>query len=125
MYKEASKLKLRFETGRGVLTTEQLWDLPKTVLATVVRNLKKKLNKDSDNELAFLDDTAVQVDKEMQLRFDIAKDIYITRKAEEDALKVAAENKAYNQKILTLISEKKDEELKGKSVEELTKLLKD
>jgi len=65
------------------------------------------------------------VDVENQLRFDILKDVYITKKKEAEKLRDAAEVKAHNQKILTLIAEKKDDELKGKSVEELEKMLKD
>lgn len=124
MFKEASKLKLRFETSKGLLSVEQLWDLSKTQLAIVVRNLKKKLNKDSDNELSFLDDTATQVDKITQLQFDIAKDVYITKKSEEEAATNAAEIKAHNQKILELIAEKREGKLRDMSEEDLVKLLK-
>ena len=34
MYKQASKLKLRFQTNRGILSAEQLWDLSQTDLST-------------------------------------------------------------------------------------------
>ena len=64
------------------------------------------------------------VDIENQLRFDILKDVYLTKKKEAEELRNAAEIKAHNQKILTLIAEKKDESLKGKSIEELEGLLK-
>lgn len=124
MYKEGIRSKVRFETSKGLLSIEQLWDLSRTQLATVVRNLKKKLKEDSDDDLAFLDDTAKQVDKLDQLKFNIAKDIYLTKKAEYDASVNEAEIKANNQKILAIIKEKQEASLKDMSVEDLEKLIK-
>lgn len=124
MYKEGIRAKLRFETLRGVLSIEQLWDLPQTQLAKIVRNLKEKLKSESDDELAFLDDTAKQVDKIDQLKFNIVKDIYITKKREAEELRDIANTKEHNAKIIELIKKKQDEELQGRSVEELEKLLK-
>jgi len=123
MFKQASKLKLRFTTNRGVLSVEQLWDLTQTELAKAIRDVKKVLTKNTDDELSFLIGTTV-VDVENQLRFDILKDVYLTKKKENEELKTAAEVKAHNQKILALIAEKKEGELKELSVEELEKLLK-
>lgn len=125
MYKEASKLKLRFETSKGSLSVEQMWDLKMTTLATIARSLKKKLNETSgDDELSFLDENAIPVDKETQLQFDIVKDMYLTKKAELEAAKSEAETKAHNQKILGLIKQKQEEKLLTMSEEELTALLK-
>lgn len=123
MFKQASKLKLRFQTNRGLLSTEQLWDLSQTDLSNAVKAVKKVLKKNDDDELSFLEDTKV-VDVENQLRFDILKDVYLTKKKENEELRDAAETKAHNQKILALIAEKKDGQLKEMSVEELEKLLK-
>ena len=64
------------------------------------------------------------VDVENQLRFDILKDVYLSMKKENDELRTAAENKVHNQKILALIAEKKDDSLKGMSIEDLEKQLK-
>jgi len=123
MFKQASKLKLRFTTNRGVLSVEQLWDLTQTELAKAIRDVKKVLTKNTDDELSFLIETTV-VDVENQLRFDILKDVYLTKKKENEELKTAAEVKAHNQKSLALIAEEKEGELKELSVEELEKLLK-
>jgi hypothetical protein len=123
MFKQASKLKLRFLTNRGLLSTEQLWDLSQTDLSNAVKAVKKVLKKNDDDELSFLEDTKV-VDVENQLRFDILKDVYLTKKKENEELRDAAETKAHNQKILTLIAEKKDGQLKEMSIEDLEKLLK-
>lgn len=123
MFKQASKLKLRFQTNRGVLSVEQLWDLAQTDLANAIKAVKKVLKTGDDDELSFLVSTTV-VDVENQLRFDILKDVYLTKKKEAEESRDAAANKVHNQKILALIAEKQEEGLKGKSIEELEALLK-
>ena len=123
MYKQASQLKLRFQTSRGILSTEQLWDLSQTDLSNAIKSVKKILKKSDDDELSFLEDTKI-VDVENQLRFDILKEVYLTKKKESEELRNAAETKAHNQKILALIAEKQEGKLRDMSVEELEKLLK-
>ena len=123
IYKLASKQQLRFATNVGLLSVEQLWTLTQTQLTALIKSLKKVLkDSDGDDELSFLI-TITPKDTENQLRFDIAKDIYLTKKAENDELRAKAERKEHNQKILALIQEKKGEELKGKSIEDLEKML--
>ncbi len=123
MYKQASKLKLRFSTSKGLLSTEQLWDLTLTELSNCIKAVKKLLKKTDDDELSFLDDK-LTVDVETQLRFDVLKDVYLTKKSELEATKSAAATKAHNQKILELIAEKQEGKLKDMSIEDLEKLLK-
>ena len=123
MYKKASQLNLKFPTTVGELRVDQLWSLSQTQLTNAIKAVKKILKKDDDNELSFLDDTKV-VDTENQLRFEILKDVYLTKKQEAERLRNAADIKAHNQKILSLIAEKQDESLKGKTIEELEQLLK-
>ena len=123
MYKQASKLGLRFQTNRGILSVEQLWHLGQTDLSNAVKAVKKVLKKNDDDELSFLEDTKV-VDVENQLRFDILKDVYLTKKKEAEELRDVAETKAHNQKILALIAEKREGKLRDMSEEELEKLLK-
>jgi predicted Zn-dependent protease len=123
MFKQASKLGLRFQTNKGILSVEQLWQLSQTDLSNAIKAVKKVLKKNDDDELLFLEDTKV-VDVENQLRFDILKDVYLTKKKEAEELRNAAETKAHNQKILSLIAEKQEGKLQEMSIEELEKLLK-
>jgi hypothetical protein len=124
-FKKASQLKLRFNTNKGVLSVEQLWDLNQTQLATLVRSIKTELKSSNlDDELSFLSDTIpTKVDAENQLRFDIAKDIYVTKQEEAKALRDEKQKKEHNQKIMELIQAKKEGELQNKSIEELTAML--
>jgi hypothetical protein len=124
MYKQATQLKLRFLTKKGVLSVEQLWDLKFVDLADAVKEAKKVLTGSTgDDELSFLDETK-SVNTEDQLRFDILKDVYISKKAENEAKRNALQDKEHNQKIMALIAEKKEDSLRNMSVEELEALLK-
>jgi len=122
-FKKASQLKLRFNTDRGALTTEQLWDLTLTQLTFLIRAIKKVLKQtENDDDLAFLVETS-QTDPENQLRFEIAKDIYISKKAEKDEAQALAIAKENDQKILAIIARKQDNKLDEMSIEDLEKLL--
>ncbi len=123
MYKEASKIQLRVSTPKGLLSVEQLWGLSLSDLSDSIKAVKKQLKKESnDDELSFLDES-VETDPTTQLRYDILKDVYLTKKKELDLQKVARENKENDQKILALIRDKKENSLKDKSIEELEAML--
>jgi hypothetical protein len=123
MYKQASQLKLRFLTNVGQLSVEQLWDLSQVQLSNAIKAVKRVLKKTDDDELSFLEDTKT-VDVENQLRFDILKDVYLSKKKEMEDLRNAADIKAHNQKIDALIAEKQEGQLKEMSIADLEKLRK-
>lgn len=124
MYKQASKTQLRFPTTKGLLTVEQLWDLSMTDLTNCIRSLKKVLKKTDDDDLSFLDESS-KVDPVQQLRFDILKDVYLTKKADAEAARNAKDKKEQNQKILNIIAQKEEAGLHDKSIDELKALLQD
>lgn len=123
MYKQAAQLGLRIPTSVGPLSVEQLFGLNQTQLSNAIKAVKKVLNKNDDDELSFLEETKV-VDVENQLRFDILKDVYMTKKNANEELRTAAEIKAHNAKIDALIAEKQESNLKDLPIEELLKLRK-
>lgn len=129
IYKQASRTGLRFNTERGLLTTEQLWSLPRTVIERAIKAVNKILKESQpdggDDDLDFLNNASNKVtDVENTLRFNILKDIYITKKEEAEAERNAAKIKAHNNRIDELILRKEEEELEGLSKEELLKLRK-
>ncbi len=123
-FKLASQQQLRFNTDKGILSVEQLWHLSQNQLSNLVKAIKKVLKKDNDDELSFLESTTT-VDVENQLRFDIAKDVYLTKKAEAEESRTKLEKKAFEQKILNLIADKQEESLKGKTIEELEAMIRE
>lgn len=127
IYKKASKKKLRFSTNRGSLSVEQLWDLPKEEIRQLVikarEAAKKSSGEVSDTELSFLDAPAKTKATDDELRFEILKDIYLTKKSAEEKAQKKAEAKRNNQKLLDIIARKQDEALEKKSIKELEKML--
>lgn len=123
MFDKATRLKLRFESNKGLLSVEQVWDLSLTALNEMAKGLSRQVKAAQSDEEDFIG-TKSNVDSELQLRFDIVKHVIGVKLKERDDSKDAAERKANNQVILELIQRKKQQELEGKSVEELEALLK-
>ncbi len=120
-FKLASQQKLRFQTNRGSLSTEQLWDLSLQELDALAVSLETE-HKESGKK-SFLTRTSVK-DKTAKLRFDVVLDVLNTKVEQEQALSEASEIKEHNKKIINLIAEKQDESLKGKSIKQLEAMLK-
>jgi hypothetical protein len=133
MFEKASRLKLRFESPKGKLSVEDLWDLPLTA----------DPNRASAKEIANLDDIAKAVNKQLkeleddsfvakrpkanavlQLRLDILKYIISVRLAETEAASQAASRREQQDKILSLIAQKQDEQLRSKTLDELQAMVK-
>ena len=126
MYKQAAREKLRFPTEKGNLTVEQLWDCSRAMLARTIQSVNEILKQqEPTGDLDFLsNDTVVSTDPENKLRFDILKDIYITKKEEAEALRDEAKIRAHNEKIDGIIARKQEEELESMSIEDLNKMRK-
>ncbi|MDF4164707.1 hypothetical protein P3446_13200 [Escherichia coli] len=123
MFDKVTRLKLRFESNKGLLSVEQVWDLSLTALNEMAKGLSRQVKAAETDEEDFIG-TKSNVDSELQLRFDVVKHIIGVKLKERDDIKDAAERKANNQVILELIQRKKQQELEGKSIEELEALLK-
>lgn len=121
MYKQASQLKLRFATKVGQLTSEQLWDLTLQQLSIEIKSAKKQIVKSDDNELSFLEEGA-KIDYVSQLKFDILKDVYLTKQQDANKAFKELEIKRHNNKIDALIAEKKEDNLRNMSIDDLEKM---
>lgn len=124
MFEKASKLKLRFTSTAGLLETEDLWDLPLRGYPLSLNEIAKKVNralKDTEEEdFVGVKATGYSAD---ELRLDILKHIITVKKANAEKAEKSAETKAKKQRILTILEEKADDSLKGKSETELRELL--
>lgn len=121
-FQQASRRKLRFETSRGTLTTEDLWDLPltsttgKACLDEIERGLRRQV-KDSLGEESMI--KPAKVDDNLELAHEVVKAIITVRMAEADAASVKKANAEKRAKLLDLLEKKETEGLNGLSVEEI------
>ena len=115
-FEKATRLRLRFETSRGNLNVEDLWRLPLTELDKLAIALNKQLKESSEESFI---KAKSKDNKLLELRFDIVKHIIETLLSEDEEKKKAADKRAKREQLLELIAKKKNQELEGKSLEEL------
>jgi hypothetical protein len=126
-FEKASRLKLRFDTMRGALSVEDLWDLPLTSRGKGVTNLDD-LARALHKQLKSGDDISFVVperksDETVQLKFDIVKHVIDVRIAEAKIVSEEKERAEKKQRILAIIADKQDEGLRNMPIEELQKAL--
>ena len=116
----ASRQKLRFTTAKGLLPTEDLWDLPLTTLNELAKSLSKQVKEAGEESFIEVKSSA---NEKLETMFEIVKHIIKVKLAERETLKVAKENATKKAQILELIHQKKNESLASMPVEELEKML--
>jgi hypothetical protein len=125
LFLNATRDKFRFASPAGQVSVEDLWDLPLSGkganLDDIAKSLYKQL-KEADGEVSFVK-PAVKSTAEIQAKFDIVKHVIDVKVAERDARAAAEERAATRRRIQELIAQKQDQDLAGKSIEELTTLL--
>lgn len=124
IFEIATRERIRFTSSKGLLTVEQVWELPLTAtgdrpsLDSLAVELHK-LTKDSER-ISFVEDT-VAVDNKSLVAFEIVKHIIAVRKAENAAARVDSERRAKKQLILQAMAERQTTDLKALSMEDLQK----
>lgn len=120
MYKEALQKKLRFKTNKGMITTEDLFDLSLQNLNTLAIMLDKKISEAPKK--SFIEELPAE-ENDDELRFNIVKDVInIKLKARKDNIDKAQAD-AQKKRILEILAKRNDEELEKKSTEELRAML--
>ena len=124
MFLKASRLKLRFDSPKGQLTVEDLWDIPltsntgKANLNDIARDLHSKVKV----EIVSFVEPAKPNDID-ELRFEIVKYVISVRVAERDAAAKAQMVAEQKQQIMSLIKQKEIEQLGASSIDDLKALL--
>jgi hypothetical protein len=124
MFEKASRMKLRFDTPRGRLTVEDLWDLPlignEACLDNIAKVLYRELKDETQESFVI---KAERSNEELTTKFEIVKHVIDVRLQEEEAAKNAAQARRKKQQILAIIAEKETETLKDSSIDDLRALL--
>jgi hypothetical protein len=121
MFEKATRLKLKFNSNRGILTTEDLWDLSLQDLNKLAKTLNKEIKIQKEDD--FLEDVSKE-DEVTKLKFDLVLYILKTKKKEAQAIKDATAIKIEKEKILAILAKKQDDSLENMSEDELKEKLK-
>lgn len=124
LFEQASRARLRFVTGKGALTVEDLWALPlqSTVGAANLDALAMDLHaavQADKTAVSFVNPSASGPDRETMLAFEVVKRVIEVRVQERDAAAAAKKTAETKQKLMEIIDRKQSAALEGKSLEEL------
>lgn len=122
IFENASRNKLRFETSKGNLTVEQLWDLPMTSekglslneIGTGIQRAIREMGEDS------LISTGANPDKaKATLRLDLIKHIIAIKQEENAKARKASSDKAEADRLKGILARKQEAADENLSPEEL------
>lgn len=122
IFTNASRKKYRFNY-KGVITTEDLWDLSLKDLDSIYKSLRKQEKMEDEEESLLTTKTAA--DTELSEKIAIVKFIVQTKQEEAAAAMNAKVKADRRHEILAVIDKKKKAALDEMSIEDLTKMLED
>lgn len=118
IFEKAVREKTRFNF-KGLISVEDLWNLPLESLDSIWCTLESDLEKLPKKSLLA---TSTKQRDEIEFKQEIIKHIVETKKSEKLANEQAKANATKKQMVLDIIEAKQNDDLKNMSVEELKKL---
>lgn len=119
LFENATRGKYRF-SFKGSITVEDLWDLSPQNLDTIYKALIKELKQEQEESLL---SEKTKADTVLDEKISIIRYIVSVKLKEAEDKKNEKALKDQKQKILSIITDKEDSELKGKSIDELKNML--
>lgn len=120
IFERATRNKIRFASNKGLLSSEDLFDLSLTALDNIAKNVNKQIK--AEAEESFIE-VKSRVSSDLELQLDILKFIIADKLATQEANRKRAETNAKKSQIEDIILRKKSKELEDLPVEELEKML--
>ena len=121
IFENATKQKLRFNTDKGLLTVEQLWDLSLTNLDSVARGVNSELK--SLTEESFVEIKPDVRKTILELQLELLKHIIAVKLEEKDKAAKTKERAEKRKLLLDALASKENEELNSMSKEDILKQL--
>lgn len=119
MFEIAVRNKFRFPF-KGAISVEDLWDLSVQQLDSIFKTLKSQEKKAQEESLL---DTRTPEDEALKIKIDIIRHIVSVKLDEAKQVERAKETRDQKEKILGILAEKQDEDLRNKTPEELRAIL--
>lgn len=120
LYEKALRSKYRFQTDKGYVNVEQLWDLNLEQLDAIAQQVAEDLEKSSTKSFIKKKTTASE---ELSNKLEIIKHLISTKLAEVREAEEREVRRQQAARIEEIIRQKKDDDLAGKSLQELTAML--
>ena len=122
IFEKATREKFRYPSTKGLLTTEQLWELPLTAksgfsLDDVAKAVNAEL-KAIDTE-SFVATETNPAKAALEAKLEVVKHVIAVRLAEDQAAKAAAAKKLEKEKLLAVLGRKQDAVLENLTEAEL------
>ena len=119
LFELASRGKYRYPY-RGLITTEDLWDLNLTQLDAVYKLLSKDARTEQEEESLLTEKTS---DQDLMNKIEIVKHVFQVKKEELEAARDAVEKAKKKDRLLEILAKKQDDRLNEKSEDELRKMI--
>lgn len=121
IFEIASRKKLRFDSKRGKLTVEELWDLDLESIDAIAVDLNNKIK--STETVSFVSPNKSAAGTLDKVKFDIVIHIIETRQGEQDARRERAINQERARTIRAELERRKEDSIKTRSEDDLQKEL--
>lgn len=129
LFLKASRLKTRFETPKGNLPVEDLWELPlnatngRANLDDIAIELHRRIKSTETDTVSFVSNAERRTDEELTLKFELVKHVIATLVAEKETETQRRANAVRKGKLVELLAKKQDEKLANSTEEDITKMI--
>lgn len=122
LFQLASRQKFRFQSIKGELTTEQLWDLPLTArggfnLDEVAKQVAAELK--AAGEESFVQKNSNPAKSKLEAKLEIVKHIIAAKLEEAEKATKASQNQEERQRLLAVLNRKQDAALEELTPEQI------
>ena len=127
IFEQATRRAIRFESTKGDLSVEQLWDLPlqsrnQFDLDTIAKTVNRQLNDVTEESFVSVRENPAK--ETLSLKLELVKHIISVKLQEAEEARNRANKASEKEKLLRLLDEKQNEALRALTPEELQERLK-
>lgn len=119
IFEVATRGKLRFPF-KGMISVEDLWDLSVQNLDSVFKALNSERKQSEEESLL---NVQTKEDEVLEIKIEIVKHLVEIKVSEQEERNKAKDKKEQKQKLMAILARKENEELEGKSTEEIKKMI--
>ena len=127
IFEQATRRAIRFESAKGDLSVEQLWDLPlqsrnQFDLDTVAKTVNRQLNAVTEESFVSIRENPAK--ETLSHKLEIVKHIISVKLQEAEEARNRANKASEKEKLLRLLDEKQNDALRALTPEEIQERLK-